>query len=360
MADAPVPLPHIAGHNARNAAMNAAKDEIRNKLDSKDYDRGFEREVTPEDEIQNLIRSNPRLPKPTMAEQKTNTADMVKKIKKASALSIVSSDHSVEDSPNTSHINENLGKSVAMMAVKTLGKRKSITDSRSRPLGKRIRRRYVYEGIDISEQANFGAEFNRARDAGEAEFTFKGKKYSTMKKGESQDQWKSNLKKTDAPIPLPRRADRMPEPATRAMSQNPANANPSVGGLRLPITPNRDLGSTAGPVAGTYRDINTISPQDKADQDAAYADRIAQADAEAAVKGAEMNAYVKKPPRADADPKLGMALSKYAEKFRENLVKESEVEVSDDENSNSPKEKKTKPEKRGNLVTINPKLNDNK
>ncbi len=362
MVDAPIPRPHIIGHNARNAAMNAAKDELRNKLGTKDYDKGFEREVTPEDEIRNLIHSNPRLPKPTMAEQETSTADRVRNIKKATSLSIVSSDHAVEDSPNASHINENLGKSVAMMAVKTLGKRKSITDSRSRPLGKRMRRRYVYEEVNTDPYtvakgdtlSSIAKRLNTTVDALAADNNIKDvNKISIGQK---------IVSKPVAPIPAPRLSSRMPAPAERAMSQNPANAKPSVGGLRLPTTPNRDLGSSAGPVSGTYRDANTISPQNKADQDAAYADRIAQADAEAAVKGAEMNAYVKNPPRADASPSLGMGLSKYAEKFRQNLVKENESEIADgsSDEENSPKEKNRKPEKRGNLVTINAKINDNK
>jgi hypothetical protein len=190
MVDAPIPRPYKEGPDAR------AKDELRKKLNQMQSD--------PENQIRNLIRSTPRLPQPTVAEQEASPAEVVKRIKKASELSIVSSDHEIEDSPNASHINENLGKSVAMIAVKTIGKRKSISDNRSRPLGKRIKSRYVYEDVP-----------------------------------------------TDAKL-------------------------------------------------------------------------------------------------------------KYTERFRENLMKESEVEVSDDENSNSPKEKNTKPEKRGNLVTINPKLNDNK
>ena len=215
MVDAPIPRPHIIGHNARNAAMDAAKDELRNKLDTKNYDKGidfdfedFKKEKTPEELIQDIINGNPRLPPPTMAEQEMSTADRVRNIKKAGSLSIVSSDHAVEDSPNAGHINENLGKSDAFSAVKTLGKRKSITDGRSRPLGgKRTRRRYVYE------------------------------------------------------------------------------------------------------------------------EDA-----------------------------------LRMGPSKYSELFRQNLVKENESEVADgsSDEENSPKEKNRKPEKRGNLVTVNPKLNDNK
>jgi hypothetical protein len=145
MSDTPFPLPYSAGQRARTNATDAAKDEIRNKLNTKDFDRGFERKPTPEEQIQKLIRSVPSFPKPTMAEQKTSTADMVRKIKKASALAIVSSDHAVEDSPNAGHVNENLGKSVAMTAVKTLSKRKSITDGNSRPLSKRMNARYMYE-----------------------------------------------------------------------------------------------------------------------------------------------------------------------------------------------------------------------
>jgi hypothetical protein len=384
MVDAPIPLPHMAGHMARNKAMNAAKDELRNKLDTKDYDRGFRREPTPEDEIQKLIRDNPRLPKPTMAEQETSAADQVRKIKKAGSLSIVSSDHAIEDSPNAGHVNENIGRSVAMTAVKTIGKRKGITDGNSRPLGKRMKRRYIYEGIDISEQVSFGKEFDAARMRGDAEFDFKGKKYSTMKKGESQDQWKANLKKPEAPVPMAR--DARPQnvvgqnqfagtssssspggtaAATRSVTQNPANVKSYVGGLRVPKGPTinpRDLGSTPeGPVAGTYRDANQISPQDKADQDAAYADRIADAEAQETAKAVEMDAYVKKPPRADAEPSLQVGLNRLADKFKQNLVKENENEIADgSDTDNSPKEKKNKMEKRGNLVTVNPKLNDDK
>lgn len=381
MVDAPIPLPHMVGHQARNKALNNAKDELRNKLDNKDYDRGFEREPTPEDEIQNLIRSNPRLPKPTMAEQKSSTAEMIKKIKKAGSLSIVSSDHQIEDSPNAGHINENLGRSTAMMAVKTLGKRKGITDSRSRPLGKRIRRRYVYENVDVSEQASFSSEFNRARDAGQTEFDFGGKKYNTMKKGESQSQWKAEMQRlsslqkpeANAPVPMPRRMDRMPQTSgqqpvasARVSSQNPVNTlgveptKKPVSGLKLPRVPSmnqvntqgvapvnntRDLGNMdAGPVAGTYRDD----------------------------KFSNVNL---KPRIPSADPNLQLSLNKAAEKMalQKNLekyvrknyggesIQEEQVEVSDNsDKENSPKEKKTKPEKRGDIVTVNPKLNDDK
>lgn len=215
MVDAPIPRPHIIGHNARNAAMNAAKDELRNKLDTKNYDKGidfdfedFKKEKTPEEQLRDLIYKNPTVEPPTMAEQETSTADRVRRIKKAGSLSIVSSDHTIEDSPNAGHVNENLGRSVAFSAVKTLGKRKGITDGRSHPLGgKRMKRRYVYE------------------------------------------------------------------------------------------------------------------------EDA-----------------------------------LGMGPSKYTEKFRQNLVKENESEITNgsSDEENSPKEKNTKPEKRGSLVTVNAKINDNK
>jgi hypothetical protein len=53
-----------------------------------------------------------------------------------------------------------------------------------------------------------------------------------------------------------------------------------------------------------------------------------------------------------------------SELFRQNLqkiVKENENEIADgSDTDNSPKEKKNKMEKRGNLVTVNPKLNDDK
>lgn len=216
MVDAPIPRPRLPSRMpVDNAAMNSAKDELRNKLDTKNYDKGidfdfedFKKEKTPEELIRDLIYKNPRVEPPTMAEQETSTADRVRRIKKAGSLSIVSSDHTIEDSPNAGHVNENLGRSVAFSAVKTLGKRKGITDGRSHPLGgKRMKRRYVYE------------------------------------------------------------------------------------------------------------------------EDA-----------------------------------LGMGPSKYTEKFRQNLVKENESEITNgsSDEENSPKEKNTKPEKRGSLVTVNAKINDNK
>jgi hypothetical protein len=62
----------------------------------------------------------------------------------------VSVDHQAEDSPNASHINEHIGKAVAMMAVKTISKRQGITNNNSRPLAKKVRKRYVFE--DKSEE----------------------------------------------------------------------------------------------------------------------------------------------------------------------------------------------------------------
>jgi hypothetical protein len=160
MVDAPIPRPHKIGHDARNAAMNTAKDELRNKLDTKNYDKGFDfnfddfkREMSPEEQIQDLILRNPTLPPPTMAEQETSSADRIRRIKKAGSLSIVSSDHAIEDSPNAGHVNENIGRSTAFSAIKTLKRRHRNTSERSRPLGQRMRQRYVYEDIDISEQA---------------------------------------------------------------------------------------------------------------------------------------------------------------------------------------------------------------
>ena len=394
MVDAPIPLPHKIGHDARNKAMNAAKDELRNKLDSKDYDRGFRREPTPEDEIQKLIRDNPRLPKPTMAEQETSAADQVRKIKKAGSLSIVSSDHAIEDSPNAGHVNENIGRSTAMTAVKRIGKRKGITDGNSRPLGQRMKRRYVYEGIDISEQATDGYTVAKGDTLWDL-----SKKYNVsiddIAKASgltNANQLKIGQKlvipsKTASPMaPVPMARDARPQnvvgqnqfagtssssspggtaAATRSVTQNPANVKSYVGGLRVPKGPTinpRDLGSTPeGPVAGTYRDANQISPQDKADQDAAYADRIADAEAQETAKAVEMDSYVKKPPRADAEPSLQVGLNRLADKFKQNLVKENENEIADgSDTDNSPKEKKNKMEKRGNLVTVNPKLNDDK
>lgn len=426
MVDTPFPRPYMDGQNAR------AKDELRKKLDSKDYDKGFEKEVNPEDQIRNLIRNNtPSLPKPTMAEQETSAADRIRNIKKASSLSIVSSDHSIEDSPNAAHVNENLGKSVAMMAVKTLGRRKSIIDGRSRPLAKRMRRRYVYENIDVSEQANFGAEFNRAREAGEAEFTFGGKKYSTMKKGEDQDQWRANLKKPQAPIPLPRPASRMPvaaKPEERPMSQNPANVSGQkkepVSGLNLPMVNNpaaaaKPMSQNQATAKPMSQNPANVSGQPKATAKSILYPNRPEISVDQYVRSlpgnnpdtaAGLQNWMNKdvPKSTDVAPSIKVApeynnsksilfpnrpeisvdqlvnsipsnkpstaaglqkwmtmreSTKYLEKFKKNMVKENESEIevtnnSDDENS--PKEKNRKPEKRGNLVTINPKLNDNK
>jgi hypothetical protein len=138
MVDAPIPLPAKIGQMAR------AKDQLRNKIDNKDFDRGF----APPPEVKNasLTGQEPNRSGPINTNNTAgiSTADQVRNLKKNS-LSIVSSDHRISDSPNANHINENMGRSTAMAAVKTLSKRKSLIDGKSRPLGKKMRRRYVYE-----------------------------------------------------------------------------------------------------------------------------------------------------------------------------------------------------------------------
>lgn len=145
MVDAPIPMTRQKGQEVR------AKEELRNKLNTNDFDTGFQK-AKPQDGIGDLIRKTPTLLPATIAEQNPTTADIVRRVKKAGSLSIVSSDHTIEDSPNAGHINENIGRSTALSAVKTLAKRKSITDGKSRPLGRRMRRRYIYEEPNLENE----------------------------------------------------------------------------------------------------------------------------------------------------------------------------------------------------------------
>lgn len=93
----------------------------------------------------------------TMSDTRSKMVGLLKGIiseakKKPENLNIVSTDHVVNDSPNASHINEHLGRSTAMMAIKTLAKRQSVINRKSRPLAKRVRKRYVFEDADQEKE----------------------------------------------------------------------------------------------------------------------------------------------------------------------------------------------------------------
>ena len=181
MVDAPIPLSRTDANIARERLTTNAKDVIKTKLMNKDYDTGFPaRQSTnsagssqklgnisndtnmrtidrpPEKlSIEDLINKSKQDPStfplkaPVNPGSKSQSGATITEKNYTGKLAIVSADHEVEDSPNAGHVNENIGRSVAMSAVKTLSKRKSITDQNSRPLAKNMKSRYVYED-DIS------------------------------------------------------------------------------------------------------------------------------------------------------------------------------------------------------------------
>lgn len=180
MVDTPIPLPRADANIARERLTTNAKDVIKNKLMNKDYDKGFPASQSnssgssqklgnisndtnmrnvdraPEkDSIEDIINKSKPDPSTFPVEvivppgTKSTRGNTITEKKYTAGLAIISPDHKVEDSPNASHVNESLGKSTAMMAVKTLTKRKSITDKNSRPLSGNMKSRYVYED-DIS------------------------------------------------------------------------------------------------------------------------------------------------------------------------------------------------------------------
>lgn len=55
-------------------------------------------------------------------------------------------------------------------------------------------------GAEVLDEG-FNSEFDLARRSGQSTFTYKGKSYNTMLKGETQAQWKSNLAKAAPPTP---------------------------------------------------------------------------------------------------------------------------------------------------------------
>lgn len=175
MVDTPIPLPRTDGNVARDRATSNAKEVIKTKLMNKDYDKGFSGNeagssqklsnisqdtsirkidrpnMDKKQSIEDIIRNTPRDPStypltvPVNPGTKLPIGTTITEKKYTNSLAIVSSDHKIEDSPNAGHVNESLGKSTAMMAVKTLAKRKSITDGNSRPLSGKMKSRYVYE-----------------------------------------------------------------------------------------------------------------------------------------------------------------------------------------------------------------------
>lgn len=122
---------------------NISQDTSIRKIDRPNMDK--------KQSIEDIILNTPPDPStfpltaPVTPGTKTTTGTTIAEKKYTNKLAIVSSDHKVEDSPNAAHVNETLGNSVALSAVKTLAKRKSITDGRSRPLSGNMKSRYVYE-----------------------------------------------------------------------------------------------------------------------------------------------------------------------------------------------------------------------
>lgn len=111
-----------------------------------------------------------------------------------------------------------------------------------------------------------------------------------------------------APLPLPRRAERMPsstvpttEPVEKQISQNPANVSGKAVSSPDPFK---------APVYTSASPPSSLT----ADQDAAYADRIADAEAEEKKASEKINAYVQKPKTSSLhlrDPLRGFDLGKY-------------------------------------------------
>lgn len=173
MTDIPIPKPREDGVNAR------LKNDLNKGNTKMDFDfNPFK--VTPKDEdgIGNLIKKTPTLPPPTMAEGKNSKiSSIIREAKKsASALAIVSSDHQVDDSPNASHVNEHVGKATALMAIKTIGRRQQVHNKNSRPLAKKMRKRYVFEEDSNKEVLDNTSEKN--------EISPKEKNTKPEKKGE--------------------------------------------------------------------------------------------------------------------------------------------------------------------------------
>lgn len=110
----------------------------------------------------------------------------------------------------------------------------------------------------MKENSSFGSAFAAARSAGLQTFEYGGKSFTTRRAGESISKWKSSLKpassassSSTAPVPMPRRADRMPKAANK-ISQNPVNVN---GVPKKSIVPNLDRTKFQNPISGADHEI---------------------------------------------------------------------------------------------------------
>lgn len=217
---------------------------------------------------------------------------------------------------------------------------------------------------DLHEET-FGSAFNTARKSGKETFSFGGKNFTTQKKGESSDTWKSSLKPAapvDSVVPAPRldrsrlngsstyrapvsgiRVPKAPEPggirsgSTSVASSKPAASNPSVSASRSTSTvaPERSgISKPTRPVSGldlpkTPTGISdTLTKPDKTafDSNAKYAadtlaSRIQRMNA---IKKVDVVGNMGKPPKVSSD--LQTALDAKA-KSTANAIKNSGVKV---------------------------------
>ena len=94
----------------------------------------------------------------------------------------------------------------------------------------------------LNESA-FGDAFSKARSAGKDVFDFNGKSFNTRQKGETEAQWKSNLK------PAPKPAERSPVQGASGPSGRgrPASSQKPVQGASGPANRGRPTPNSAGP-----------------------------------------------------------------------------------------------------------------
>jgi|SRR6185503_7397575 len=111
---------------------------------------------------------------------------------------------------------------------------------------------------NLGEQAldeGFNNAFDLARKSGETTFTYHGKSYNTRMKGETDNQWKSNLGKA-APTPA------TPTAAMTASRETPEKETPNVGQLQAAGAARADAGLTqsttlTAPQPAPTKDIST-------------------------------------------------------------------------------------------------------
>jgi hypothetical protein len=105
----------------------------------------------------------------------------------------------------------------------------------------------------IMESA-FGAAFQDARRAGQAEFEFGGKKYKSIMKGETDADWKAGLAKNAAPpVPMARRADRPAPVASQPVASQPVTSQPRPDDLPVPGSSRMDGSIVPGTTPNTSR-----------------------------------------------------------------------------------------------------------